>query len=567
MLNALDEKTIARILFIGSPLVSLFLVTGVVTDPVNVTKMLALGGLGGALLVVILFKGVKHLWDDFKLEAIAVGLFILAALWSTIVSKSPAAQSLYGQYGRNTGFLTYLFLASISISGLFVTKLDFFKKFLFGLFFTGFINIIYCLWVLTFGDFIGWNNPYKKILGLLGNPDFISAFLGITIVAAIAYGISSGISWINRAVIVVMSSIALFEIVQSRAIQGLVVTAGGIAVIGFYQVRSRFKGNLATMGYSLIVFILGILAVFGTLQKGPLDFVYKKSVSLRGSYWHAGLGMGTSHPFTGVGLGGYGDWYRRTRPLVALKDSPGVDITSNVSHNVVIDFFASGGFPLVLSYLAIVLLAMRSIIKVTLRQKAYDGVFVSLVVAWVCYEVQSIISIDQIGLSIWGWAITGFLIAYESSTRENIDKSAIGKDNSLRIQKTMKNSVISTGLLATIGFVIGVFVTSPAINSDSKWFSALNSRNIINVEASLSSTYLNPGSTNRLLQAVDLFQRSGFPDQAYKYSKLSVEFNPDSFDSWKQLYYLPNATDVDKKSALENMKRLDPLNPDVTKIS
>jgi hypothetical protein len=33
--------------------------------------------------------------------------------------------------------------------------------------------------------------------------------------------------------------------------------------------------------------------------------------------------------------------------------------------------------------------------------------------AWTCYQVQSLISINQVGLALWGWILTGALIAYE----------------------------------------------------------------------------------------------------------------------------------------------------------
>jgi hypothetical protein len=35
-------------------------------------------------------------------------------------------------------------------------------------------------------------------------------------------------------------------------------------------------------------------------------------------------------------------------------------------------------------------------------------------------------------------------------------------------------------------------------------------------------------------------------------------------DGWASLYSLPNSTPIEKELALQNMKRLDPLNPDVT---
>ncbi|MEI8025892.1 MAG: O-antigen ligase family protein, partial [Pseudomonadota bacterium] len=213
-----------------------------------------------------------------------------------------------------------------------------------------------------------------------------------------------------------------FEIMKSHAIQGLVVTAGGFAIVGFYAVRSRFKQQFIAYGYAAAVMILGVVAVLGTLQKGPLSFVYKRSVSLRGSYWNTGIEMGKTHPFTGVGLDTYGDWYRRSRPPVALIDTPGINTLSNVAHNVVIDFFASGGYPLLLSYLGILGFAFVSIIRVTARRKEYDRVFVGLTAVWLCYEVQSFISINQIGLAIWGWLFTGLLVAYERSTRVEIQE-------------------------------------------------------------------------------------------------------------------------------------------------
>jgi hypothetical protein len=52
--------------------------------------------------------------------------------------------------------------------------------------------------------------------------------------------------------------------------------------------------------------------------------------------------------------------------------------------------------------------------------------------------------------------------------------------------------------------------------------------------------------------------------QAHDIALRAIKFNPDSFDSWKILYLLPNSTQAEKDLALKNMKRLDPHNPDVT---
>ena len=63
--------------------------------------------------------------------------------------------------------------------------------------------------------------------------------------------------------------------------------------------------------------------------------------------------------------------------------------------------------------------------------------------------------------------------------------------------------------------------------------------------------------------AIQALESSKLYDLAYKYAKVAVEFNPDNFDSWRALYFVTNSTDGDKVLAMQNMKRLDPNNPNV----
>jgi hypothetical protein len=96
-----------------------------------------------------------------------------------------------------------------------------------------------------------------------------------------------------------------------------------------------------------------------------------------------------------------------------------------------------------------------------------------------------------------------------------------------------------------------------------KWRSALDSKDANKVLAALEPGYLNPSDSQRLAQAVQLFASSNLMDQARQIALKAVEFNPDYFDAWSQLHSLSNSTDAERAQALENMKRLDPRNPDV----
>jgi O-antigen ligase len=548
---------------VGAPFTTVFLMTGSVTDPVNATKLAAAGGLGIGLLALTLSFNLRALLAEEKLFLVLALGFIAAGLSAVVNSSSPVTQNIYGSFGRNTAFITYVVLLAISVSVLTLREVSSFKRIIYGLQIAGLINVIYCAWVLLFGDFLSWNNPYGNILGLFGNPNFISAFLGIFITTILAGVVAPKTPWKYRIGGILVVLIAFYEVVDSSAIQGIVVTAGGMAIVGFFAVRAYLKSAIVTSAYVFTVLGVGALAVLGALQKGPLTFIYKTSVSLRGAYWNAGIAMGMDHPLTGVGMDSYGDWYRRARSENAATVMPGPKTITNAAHNVVIDFFAYGGFPLLIAYLGMLLLAGIAAVKVIRRNKSYDPVFVAMLAAWSCYQVQSLISINQVGLSLWGWILTGALIAYERATREQVTEP---QSTSKKVVPTKKQtaSVFSPQLVAGLGVVVGLLIAVPPLSADTKWRSALNSKDANKVMAALEPGYMNPSDSQRYAQAVQLFASSNLMDQAREIALKATVYNPDYFDAWKILYFLSNTTEEEKAIALKNMKRLDPRNPDVT---
>ena len=565
MQNKSVEQAISWFLYVGVTFTTIFLVTDAVTDPVNVTKLTAAGGVAFAVFFIAILQGRQGLRASSRQLMLVLALFVLSMLSAVFASESPLTQNIYGIYGRQTALIFYLIMAMIALGASLLRDMKSFERIVRALFIAGGINVLYCAWALAFGDFIGWNNPYGNILGLFGNPDFISAFLGMFIAGVVGYIATPGKSWLVRGFGIATSLVAFYEIHRSHAIQGKAVAGAGLAIVGFYWVRSKFKGFTATLSYLIIVATGGGLALAGALQKGPLtQYIYKNSVSLRGQYWQAAINAGTSHPFTGLGMDSYGDWYRRTRTEYAATVLPGPSTITNAAHNVVLDFFASGGWPLLITYLATLGLGSWVILKVTLRTRNYDGVFVAMASTWVCYQLQSVISINQAGLAIWGWVLLGSLVAYEFVTRKKdaLEEAAPAQSKK---QATKAVSVFSPQLIGGIGVVIGVLIAVPPMSADMKWKSALKSQQLQNVEAALQGGYLQPLNSTRLAQAVQMFEQSNLPDQAYTYAKKGVEFNPDYTDAWKMLYYATKSTDADKALALKNMKRLDPFNPDVLK--
>ena len=562
MISKPVEQRLSQIIAFGGFFTAIFLVSEGVTDPVNVTKFLSIGVLSGAVLGVILYLKLNRSLQITPPLLLVTSSFLLFSTISIFRSASPMSQNLYGSYGRNNGFLTYLFLVIIIIGASLLRERKSFSRIINGLIFAGIINMVYCLWVIAFGDFVSWTNPYGNILGTFGNPNFIGSFLGIFFSVVLAYGISgSSPKWLKILLIPILTLIA-FVIVDSNAIQGRVVAALGTGLVIFFYIRSKFNLVFQSV-YSLFAIVLGLLGIAGALQRGPfVEYIYKTSVSLRGQYWLAGWNTGERNPFFGSGMDSFGDWYRRSRDIRAIE-LPGVNTVVNTAHNVPLDMFAFGGWPLFISYLGIMFLGALSVIKIMLRSRSYDFIAVSLIVAWIGYQVQSIISINQIGLAIWGWILTGALIGYEISTREknSVDSSfpGSGKSKGKRIENDEGQLVLFASALSLVGLLVAL----PPLTADIKWRSAQTAPSVETVEASMKSNYFNPQNSMKYATNIQILEQSNFPDLARKYALEATQWNAEAYDLWRILYLIKNSSPEEKALALENMKRLDPLNPDL----
>jgi hypothetical protein len=256
----------------------------------------------------------------------------------------------------------------------------------------------------------------------------------------------------------------------------------------------------------------------------------------------------------------YGDWYRQLRDDQALIN-PGPNTITNAAHNVILDQFAYGGWPMLLAYLAVFPLVIFAIFRVTLRSREFDFTFISLAVAWICYQVQSVISINQIGLAIWGWILGGALIAYEKVTKTSQGSETKSSTQNDRRLKKKENLGISPLMTGTLGAVVGLLIAVPPYSSDSAWNSALKSGDLNKIEKALQPSYLTPQNSNRYVSAVQLLEANKLYDLSYKYAKIATEFNPNSFEAWAVLYYSQAATPNEKALAKDNASKLDPLNP------
>jgi hypothetical protein len=122
-----------------------------------------------------------------------------------------------------------------------------------------------------------------------------------------------------------------------------------------------------------------------------------------------------------------------------------------------------------------------------------------------------------------------------------VDQSVETKRKKVRRMGTT-SQVVSPQLIIGVGLAVGFIISVPPMSSDARWFTASQSGDLVKFKQSLESSYLYPMNSPRLANAAIILQQSNLLD----------DLNP-------------KASEPEKAMAMENMKRLDPKNPDILK--
>jgi O-antigen ligase len=522
-------------------------------DPINPIKLLALSGFGFLGLGVLLANKKVLQLGRFKVSLVLISCFMVWQLIVFVVSGGEKIQQLFGTTGRNTGLITYLAFSILFVIAMAASSAAFLNRFLMAALVVGVISLGYSVVQALGGDPFDWVNPYSPVFGFLGNPNFQSSLLGILGAVVFTQFLSGSVKSQIRGVYLVYLLVTVYVIKETDSQQGfLVLLIGSVVSLGVY-INQRSKA----LGYSYLgLAVLGFVGVLlGTLNKGPLaSLLYKDSVTYRGDYWRAGWKMTVENPLFGVGLDGYGDWYRRSRTIEATLRR-GTDVTSNAAHNVFLDISSNGGFPLVLIYMTLMVLVVVSAIKAIKRSQGFNAGFVGLVAGWVAFQAQSIISINQIGLAIWGWVLSGLIIGYEINTRggEVVAEKKTGKSATKSVQTSA-----STSLAMFVGLIIGVLVGMPPYLASAKYKSALETSNPTVIQ---EAAYIWPNDYSRMIQVAMALNENKLEESALKVALDAAKRFPDNYAVWATLKLMSKASEVQKAEALAQMKRLDPLNP------
>lgn len=461
--------------------------------------------------------------------------------------------NIYGEDGRNTGYLAYIFLALILVAAVASTTNQFVDRFNTFFITIGSLLTVYGLFQSKNLDFFSYNNIYSSsAIGTFGNPNFMSAFLGIYGVYLFTISFTKFRSKHSRYLILLGFILVIFVISTTKSIQGFLTLGIGIGASIIMLLYSFSRKKLAT-SLLLSYLSLAILFTFGLLNQGPLGSYFSGSTLIyRRVYWEAAWNMMQSHPIFGVGIDNFGEWFRRSRSFSDGSTIPG--LFSNAAHNVFLDLGAGGGVVLLGAYLSLNVLTVLSIIRFLRNNKNPSLAFIAISSCWIAYTAQSLISINQLGLAIWGWVLSGIIIGYEYNSNRVRTKVVYKKS----LMAKPKSEVAASQILYMVLFgLIGFVIASPPYVAAVKYRTAIISADATKIQQVAD---LWPYEKSRFLQVIAILTNNNLNPQALTVANKAIKLFPNSFDIWESYSRISILSQEQKISAQKQMKRLDPQN-------
>ena len=497
-------------------------------DPINIPKMFILAVIStwvlGTIAVAFSPAGIRTISvGQWALLAFALGM-ILAAILTDV-----RYTAFFGTPQRNDGAISYVALAILTLAASMsfnIAHVFQLRKALLGV---GAFLTFYGLMQTTGNDPFKWVLEYGPIIGTLGNPDFMSAAVGVCAIATV-WVILEAKDVSHRSGAIILLLLEIFLLNRSGSLQGLLVFAFGLVVLALaklWQMNARY--GLIGM---IVVGVSAIPTLLGFLNKGPLaSYLFRSTLRNRQDYWHAAIGMFKAHPLVGVGLERFGENYGLYAPQVQVVHGQG----TNNAHNVFLQLAATGGLLVILPYLfliGVILLTSLNAIKKSRGQAQMDLIAVAAI--WFALLLVSMISIDNLGVAIWFWISGGVLyaIAHESLKEKEQKPKDIKKSGKKAREVVPSNasyvgpiiSLVLTGLILIP--MISAWRTSAAVLDLQGNRSHLSPAQFLAKMTDVAG--IQPKNSQTDYALADIAMRINNPDLALTYLKIVIEKDPKS---------------------------------------
>ena len=426
-------------------------------DPINIPKVMALVivAFTSAVLYLALRKGTPKKVET-RASRIYLALYLLLAvsmLISGFLGSRNYIRILFGTTGRNNGLIYYLSALVIVLVILClminVREIEYVYRILI---WTSLPFALYSAMQYLDLDPVAWNNPYSKVIGTLGNPNFSASALAIfSVFWLYMFSRSSSNNLALKLSMLIAALTMSFLSWSTESLQGLVVIGLGFALVGYIQIRQR-SSNKAIPVFFFGVTALGLVISFASfLGFGPLgNLLEQYTLKLRGWYALIGLRAMIDSPWTGVGVDSYVNAFRSSRSDEFVSQY-GPILANNNAHSTPAQVGATFGVIVFLLYCLIHLLVLYRALQI-INSKLENQIHLKgIAIIWILVFSQSLLSIEIIGLGVMNWVLGALILSSQSA---NLDQEITVKEKSVKKVK-VENYPAWAGSLTIAALLIG----------------------------------------------------------------------------------------------------------------
>lgn len=333
---------------------------------------------------------------------------------SSIINNQQFFSAVSGGYQRNFGIATMLALSILFFFGV-TTQINLRQFINYGLLSVLILANIYGYLQIIGLDPLPWTGLHNGITLTLGNPNFAGALYGMLSCVVYIKILQNKKNNFKLAYIGLLVS-SIFLGFRTYSIQSQLLTIFGCLIAANILYRNdtrKISKKLRLLSMSgILTSITFIVLLFTTnlLPNQRSQIFNQSSIPQRLDYWRTGLEIFMDNPIIGVGADGYQRYaalYRNANQVV--RD--GYMVIPDRSHNVLIDHFANGGLVIGLMWTILVLSVFYALIKLISNFSQNQNCEVAILGAvWSAYIAQSLISPDQILLSMIGYSTGGIIV-------------------------------------------------------------------------------------------------------------------------------------------------------------
>jgi hypothetical protein len=209
-----------------------------------------------------------------------------------------------------------------------------------------------------------------------------------------------------------------------------------------------------------------------------------------------------------------------------------------------------------LAYLAIVSFVLFSIFLGLRQGRNTDPYFMAISMSWVAYQVQAAVSINQIGVGVWGWLLGGVIVGTVNSKSLVLNSTSAKRNRSSELKKSPNTPPPVAVLTSVIFLSIGFLASFLPLKTDADYLTATKTGS---AELVLDIAKRPTANAFLLSKAAQAANGAGLKEASQQIVSILLDRFPRNVYAYLVQYEDFSASEAERRILLTKVREIDPL--------